>query len=1636
MVHHSHSRSAFTLSELLITFVILAVLIVVAIPPYQAAVSSSQQTAATVPLIDIAHIAQTFATSHNAALPSTTEMATAISAKVPYTGQSSTLASPAPSTSPSDVSYDAVDGVGTSSPSVGLAVQMSPNGCALAQITTGGVQSWTTTSSGFVCDGTAAVSGTGMPTTTIVTATTSPTTTVATLTAPLAPANVTATSGDGSASVVWSAPSDGGSTITSYVVQYSTNGGATWLTASGCSASTSCTVTGLTNGTTYLVQVAATNAVGTSPYSAPTSVTPVVAVNAPSAPTNVTATYVTGTTTATIRWTAPSDDGYGLSNASHIVAYTVTGSAGGTCDSLASSAPPTNCTISGLTPGQTYTFTVVARNTDALNSSPSAPSAPITVVTNPTAPLNVVATYVPGTTTITLSWTPPADDGYGSSAGANVTLYTATATGPGQSLGCTPSGSPASTVCVLSGVPVGASYAFTVTATNAAGLTSQASAPSNSTGTVATAPSVPLNPVVTYTPGAATATVSWSAPAADGLGNTDASGITAYAVVGSPGGLCSVTASSAPPTSCVVTGLQGGSTYTFTVAATNSLSLTSAVSAATNSITVTTPPSPPTGLVATYTAGTSSASLSWTVPSSDGQGGSTQFAKYTITASGTGGQSCVVSGSPAATSCSITGLVSGHSYTFTATATNYAGLTSLPSAASNSTGVVVSVPSAPQNPTASTALGTTSATISWTAPSNDGYGNTNASGITSYTVTGSPSGTCSSTSLGAPTTSCVVSGLTPGTAYTFTVTASNTYGAGPASSATLAVTPLVTPGAPTGVAATNGDLSQSSVSWTAPTSTGGSPVTGYVVQYSSDGGATWTVATSSASTSPYVVTGLTNGTPYVFEMAAANMVGAGAFSSPSAAVTPIGPPGAPTAVAGTSYAKAQSTVSWSAPSNTAGAPITAYVVRYSSDGGSTWATATSAAASSPYTVTGLTDGTSYLFEVAATNSAGTGSFSAPSTPATPATTPSPPLSVAATSYANAQSSVSWATPATNGGAAITAYTVQYSSDGGTTWTTATSAASPYVVTGLTNGTSYSSQVAATNPAGTGTYSSSVTATPATVPGAPSTPSATSNGNSTSTVTWTAPASNGGAAITAYVVQYSADGGATWTVASSSASSPYIVTGLTNGTAYIFEVAAINPAGTGPFSGASASAYPASAPGAPTGVTGTPGNTTVSVAWSAPASNGGASITAYTVQYSSNAGSTWTVATSSAASSPYLVTGLANGTAYLFEVAATNSAGTGSFSSPSSSVTPVSAPAAPSGLSATGPNGTAQATISWTAPNNEGSATTDYVIRYSYDQSTWTTIDTASKTASYLLTPSGGRANFYVQVAAVNAIGQSPYSASDYVQWVQTGSYAIYGYVCTTGDTLSGTTCTHTSSYAATNSPYYQCNSGDPLSGSTCTHTTTYGASYSSGYYYCNPGDSLSGTTCTTSSSYAATQSVSGYSCPGSGFFFGVYNPSYSTTDKGSAACYTTGPTLATLGSTSDTTNSTCRGYGNNEESIGTWYDYYCGVFTPTYTIEGVEYSTAIYSYSCPSGGTLSGSTCVTTSTYSAYYSAGYYYCNAGDSLSGTTCYSTSYYSATYVNPNYTCPSGGTLSGTTCTTTSTYAATYQQTGTGYYYGFRG
>jgi hypothetical protein len=181
---------------------------------------------------------------------------------------------------------------------------------------------------------------------------------------PGAPTAVTAVGGNAQATVSWVAPTVAGtSAITSYVVRavQDTTKTCTWTTGA-----LSCAVTALTNGTSYTFTVRAVNAAGMGPASAASS--PVTPASPPTPPLNVVATQSSTTATSVVlTWSVPASNG-GLA----ITDYYATAAPGGLACYSSPIANPT-CTVTGLTLGTSYTFTVVAANA-AGNSPPSAPS--------------------------------------------------------------------------------------------------------------------------------------------------------------------------------------------------------------------------------------------------------------------------------------------------------------------------------------------------------------------------------------------------------------------------------------------------------------------------------------------------------------------------------------------------------------------------------------------------------------------------------------------------------------------------------------------------------------------------------------------------------------------------------------------------------------------------------------------------------------------------------------------------------------------------------------------------------------------------------------------------------------------------------------------------------------------------------------------------------------------------------------------------------------------------------------------------------------------------------------------------------------------------------------------------------------
>lgn len=267
-------------------------------------------------------------------------------------------------------------------------------------------------------------------------------------------------------------------------------------------------------------------------------------------------------------------------------------------------------------------------------------------------------------------------------------------------------------------------------------------------------------------------------------------------------------------------------------------------------------------------------------------------------------------------------------------------------------------------------------------------------------------------------------------------------------------------------------------------------------------------------------------------------------------------PGAPTGVAALA-GNASAAVAFIAPASNGGRAITSYQVK-SNDGKTATGTA------SPITVTGLVNGTPYTFTVTATNEIGTGAASAASntvTPSSGATVPGAPTGATAFT-GDASALVDFVPPASNGGSAITSYTVT-SSPGGIT---GVGPINPILVSGLTNGTPYTFTVTATNAVGTGAASTaSNSVTPVPVPTAPTILSVVANnlGNPATELLVTFNVPGVGAPFTSFTVTAADTVLLLPPFVTVGAGSPIVITVANTANTHTVTVTATNASGTGP-----------------------------------------------------------------------------------------------------------------------------------------------------------------------------------------------------------------------------------------------------------------------------------------------------------------------------------------------------------------------------------------------------------------------------------------------------------------------------------------
>jgi hypothetical protein len=503
------------------------------------------------------------------------------------------------------------------------------------------------------------------------------------------------------------------------------------------------------------------------------------------------------------------------------------------------------------------------------------------VATVPGAPTGITVT--PGNNTVQVGWTAPASDGGSVITGYRVQRATdAGFTANLTTVAAADLASPYDDATAVNGT----AYYYRVAAINAIGTGADAASGSVTPSASATAPATPAAPTASVL-SLTSATVNWAAPSNGG------SAITGYDVQWSTDsgfGSGVTTVNLGNVVTSPITGLSTGATVYFRVRATNAIG-SSAYSAASAALLVATAPAAP--AAPGVTAGNAQVTVTWTAPAPNGSA----ITGYTIQrATDTGFTAGLVTLTTAATGTSYVNNagngnapVNGTTYYYRILATNPIGSSAYSSAsgaAAPSAGATV--PAAPSGVSATPSDG--GFTLNWTAPSDGG------SALTGYVIDVSldnvdwVAGAAFDTA-GAGATSKVVGGsgvLENGVLHYVRIRATNAIGEGP-NSTPITVTPRTVPSTPTAVSGTPG-AGQVNLTWTVPGTDGGSIITGYRIQYSTDDFATvaGTVANTGSGTPSHLVTGLTGGTAYRFRVAAINVAGTSANSAASGAITPSG----------------------------------------------------------------------------------------------------------------------------------------------------------------------------------------------------------------------------------------------------------------------------------------------------------------------------------------------------------------------------------------------------------------------------------------------------------------------------------------------------------------------------------------------------------------------------------------------------------------------------------------------------------------------------------------------------------------------------------------------------------------------------
>lgn len=835
-------------------------------------------------------------------------------------------------------------------------------------------------------------------------------------------------------------------------------------------------------------------------------------------------------------------------------------------------------------------------------------------------------------------------------------------------------------------------------------------------------------------------TIAWDAPA-----NANGSAIKTYEVWMNVAGTWTKK-NVVSVTTATVTALQPSTTYSVRVVAVSLIG--SSVPSAELSIT-TTSATPGAVVLAGVSATTANGvTVAWRAVSPID---SATAISYTVAVTDYATGASVVNYTTSTLSQVITGLTRFTYYKIAVTA--YSGSVAGPASAAYTFRTLADVPTAVTGLTVSK-LNATQFTISWNGPRDNG-----GSAVTGYKVEQFVAGAWALIATNdATVSSLVVASPAAGMSEQYRVSVTNAIGAGPTTQIAVTGT-IVAPQPPTGLTVTPaaGSTTTGVLAWIAPTNTGGAAVSGYNLFRSVDGGTTWITIANGVATLNYNVSLPAKGVTWQYAVVAVNTVGQSPKSAPvsyTTAATVSGPTTTPVLSWNTDGTL---NIVWSAPSDNGGSAVTSYKVQRLV--GTTWTVVATVAANA--TSTSLPRdavGTSYSINVIATNAGGDSVASAVATISVPAARSSAPQNLTGLIDSTGRLILSWQAPANNGGSAPSSYTVQYSTNNASTWTTLSSttllsasfAAPP-------KGSTYLYRVFATTSAGNSDNSNVVSISPqVTAPGAPVMRSITFATDGSLVIAWNPPADNGGSAITGYRIETSTNATTFATAGSVAATANSITLARPAAGVRIYaRVFAITAQGESAASATSSILTAYVKASAPLNLTATDTGSVVTLAWAAPSNLGGSTSVSYTPQVSKDLGVTWSNL-SSTATLTLNVTRPTKGSTWQFRVVANTSFGLSDYSN-TASVSVAATVSSTAIWSFAGFNGNGSMDLRWLAPtDNGGSAITSYIVEKSFDLITWTAVSNQSSANALSLNlpreNPGVRA--YFRIFAVNAVGTS------------------------------------------------------------------------------------------------------------------------------------------------------------------------------------------------------------------------------------------------------------------------------------------